>query len=189
MDLTTGNGLDMLDAFHLGAFLLLCVAVILSDLVVRKVFNAAVVAALVVQGGFLAVADAAGRGLAAELEPAMTGLLVGFVLMLPLYVFRAMGAGDVKFFAVLGWWLGPAALLPIFVVASVMAGVHALASSAEGSIWMVAVRDLGQRVVAVLPVPTAWRGGTGAGSSRQQRGIPYAAYMAVGAVGMLVWQS
>lgn len=179
----------MFDAFHLGAFLLLCVAVFLSDLVVRKVFNAAVLVALVVQGGFLACAQTTASRLAIELEPAMTGLVVGFVLMLPLYVFRAMGAGDVKFFAVLGWWLGPAALLPVFVVASVMAGIHAVVLSAEGSIWLVAARDLGQRVVAALPVPSAWRGGPGAGSSGQQRGIPYAAYMAVGAVGMLVWQS
>jgi len=179
----------MFDAIHLGAFLLICAIVAISDLAVRKVFNLVVVAALVAQAVFMFVVDAAPYPLVTQLEPAVTGLLVGFVLLLPLYAFRAMGAGDVKFFAVLGWWLGPAALLPVFVTASLMAGAHAVALSMQGSMWSVAARDFGERLVAVLPIRAMWRSSGDTERRRPRRGIPYAAYMAVGAVGMLVWQS
>lgn len=178
----------MFDAMHLGIFLLICAIVAISDLAVRKVFNLMVVAALLAQAGFVAMADAGASRLVTQLEPAVTGLVVGFVLLLPLYAFRAMGAGDVKFFAVLGWWMGPAALLPVFVLASLMAGVHAVALSAQGSMLSVAARDFGERLVAVLPMRAMWRSSSDTERRRPRRGIPYAAYMAVGAVGMLVWQ-
>ncbi|GGX09013.1 prepilin peptidase [Pigmentiphaga litoralis] len=168
---------------------MLCTLVLIGDLSVRKVFNVLVVLGLVVQGSFLALSDGGIGRLATELEPAVTGLVVGFVLLLPLYAFRAMGAGDVKFFAVVGWWMGPAALLPVFVIASLMAAGHAMALGFASSIWGVAAKDVGERLAAVLPMPAAWRFASDTPRRRQRRGIPYAAYMAVGTVGMLVWQS
>lgn len=188
----TGSGIldtHMFDVIHLVSFVLVCAVVAATDLSVRKVFNVVVCTALVAQAGFLALGAGGASHLVTELEPAVTGLVVGFVLLLPLYAFRAMGAGDVKFFAVLGWWMGPASLLPVFVVASLMAGMHALVQGASGSLWHVAARDIGERLVAVLPLRATWRSTTDPQGSRPRRGIPYAAYMAVGAVGMLVWQS
>lgn len=179
----------MVNAFHLGSFVVLCSLVLIGDLSVRKVFNVLVVLGLVVQGVFLVWGDVGANGLVNQVEPAVTGLVVGFVLLLPLYAFRAMGAGDVKFFAVVGWWMGPAALLPVFVIASLMAAAHAIAVTMAGSIWSLAARDIGQRLAAVLPMPAARRTATGTQRRRERRGIPYAAYMAAGAVGMLVWQS
>jgi prepilin peptidase CpaA len=179
----------MFDTIHLATFLLICAVVVVSDVMVRKVFNVIILAALIAQASFLATADASASGLVSQLEPAVTGLVVGFVLLLPLYAFRAMGAGDVKLFAVLGWWMGPAALLPVFVMASLMAGVHAVAWSAQGSMWSVAAREFGERLVAVLPMRAVRRSASDTERRRPRRGIPYAAYMAVGAVGTLVWQS
>jgi prepilin peptidase CpaA len=102
------------------------------------------------------------------------GGMLGFVGFLPLYIIRQMGAGDVKFFALLGVWLGPLGLLPVWIVGSLLAGVHALfvvggrrqSQLAYVAAW-VQQQSWAQRYVA-------WRGTRG--------GIPYAAYLAAGAL-------
>jgi len=57
---------------------------------------------------------------------AMIGMLVGLIAFLPLFLLRVMGAADVKVFAVLGAWCGVGALLWLWIVASLAAGVHVL---------------------------------------------------------------
>src|ERR1700744_896308 len=54
----------------------------------------------------------------------LLGALVAFAVFLPLYIFGAMGAADVKVFAVLGLWLGAGALGPIWLWASAAGGGH-----------------------------------------------------------------
>jgi len=180
---------SIFDAAHLGSFVALSGAVFFTDMFIRKVRNSVVVFALVLQAVFLFAGEGGAGAVATTFESAVAGLAIGFVLLLPLYAFGAMGAGDVKFFAVVGWWLGPYALLPVFMIASLLAGFHALALHTGNSIWALAAKDLGERVAAVIPVPARWRGAGDKSTGRAGRGIPYAAYMAVGAVGMLVWQS
>ena len=51
----------------------------------------------------------------------LVGLVVGFLLFFPLYVMRAMGAGDVKLLAMAGAFLGPLDTL-YCALASVIAG-------------------------------------------------------------------
>lgn len=62
----------------------------------------------------------------------MLGAIAGLLVFLPLYAARIMGAGDVKLFSTAGVLLGVWALLPIWLIASLLAGLHALlwASSA-----------------------------------------------------------
>lgn len=55
------------------------------------------------------------------------GLLVGFGTFLPLYVFRAMGAGDVKLMAACGACLGPSLAWPAALAALMLGGLMALA--------------------------------------------------------------
>ena len=52
------------------------------------------------------------------------GLLVGFGLFLPLYLLRAMGAGDVKLMAMVGAFLGPVSALGAVLTALVVGGVQ-----------------------------------------------------------------
>ena len=56
---------------------------------------------------------------------ALTGMCVGFIAFLPLYLLRAMGAGDVKLMAMVGAFLGPwpavLAVLWSFVAGGVIA--------------------------------------------------------------------
>ena len=53
--------------------------------------------------GLLAAHHAGSRGLAF----AALGAVVGLALLMPLHLLRALGAGDVKLFAMAGVWLGP----------------------------------------------------------------------------------
>ena len=55
------------------------------------------------------------------------GLLVGFGLFLPLYLLRAMGAGDVKLMAMVGAFLGPVSALGAVLTTLVVGGVLAIA--------------------------------------------------------------
>jgi prepilin peptidase CpaA len=103
--------------------IMLSAPVVLSDLYARRVPNAWLLIAL-------AVATAIGllswtMGVEHPAWPSLPGLVIGLVTMLPFYAIRWMGAGDVKFFATLGFLLGAHALLPIWAIACLMTGVHA----------------------------------------------------------------
>jgi prepilin peptidase CpaA len=71
-----------------------------------------------------------GIGAIASLE----GLAVGLVAFLPLYIIRAMGAGDVKLMAMVGAYLGPAsafgAVLTVFIAGGVLAIAAAIRNKA-----------------------------------------------------------
>ncbi len=58
---------------------------------------------------------------------AFGGLLLGFLLMLPLYALRAMGAGDVKLMAMVGAFLGVGDTLHAALYVFIAGGVAALA--------------------------------------------------------------
>lgn len=151
--------------------------IIASDIYARRVPNVWLAAALVLGAGMLGVAwmQDAGR----PPWSALLGLLVGLVVLLPIHVFGWMGAGDVKFFATLGFLLGAKALLPIWIIGSLIVGVHttlillsrhALLQTVSGwssaQNWLSASK-LGQRMT------TARQG---------RKGLPYAAWLGVGAL-------
>lgn len=58
---------------------------------------------------------------------AALGLGVGVALMLPAYVFGAMGGGDLKLFAALGTFLGPRPTVAAFFYTLIVGGVVAVA--------------------------------------------------------------
>jgi prepilin peptidase CpaA len=64
---------------------------------------------------------------AAGLGAALTGLGAGFGLMLPMYLMRALGAGDVKLMAMVGAFLGPDAIVRVVLATFIAGGVLALA--------------------------------------------------------------
>lgn len=57
---------------------------------------------------------------------ALAGLGLGFVILLPLYMLRAMGAGDVKLMAMVGAFLGPNAIIGTILVTFIVGGVLTL---------------------------------------------------------------
>ncbi|MCP1632833.1 prepilin peptidase [Kerstersia gyiorum] len=92
----------------------------------------------------------------------LIGLVQAFIL-LPLWAKRLMGAGDIKFIAVLGFILGWKVAIWIVLMAGLLAGPHA-------AVQMMQVRRDG-------PSRTTTR-----------RGVPYAGYIALTAIIWLIWK-
>lgn len=89
---------------------------------------------------------------------AVLAALLGLALFSWMYALSFMGAGDVKYFAVAGLLVGPWGLCFVWLVSSLLGGIHAV------------VIRLRRR----------------AGEAAAARGIPYAAYMAFGIL-LLLW--
>lgn len=156
----------------------LCVSIIVSDLYAHRVRNAWLLSVFLLGAGWMGWEWLQSAG---SLSPwsALAGLLVGLVVLLPFYAFGLMGAGDVKFFATLGFLLGSKALLPIWIIGSLLGGVHAvlvlLSRYAErhstGGMVMIQARvresQLWQNVLM---------------ARQGRKGLPYAAYLAIGAL-------
>ncbi|WP_430229522.1 A24 family peptidase [Nitrosomonas communis] len=56
----------------------------------------------------------------------LAGLGVGLVILFPLYLLRAMGAGDIKLMAMIGAFVGPTSMLPITLYILLAGGILAL---------------------------------------------------------------
>jgi prepilin peptidase CpaA len=158
------------------AIVVWCMVIALYDLSLRRVPNWLLLVAVVGHLLFMARIGYGMEGL--TWNRSLIGFGIGLVAMLPFYMFKLMGAGDVKFFAVLGLLLGPQALIGIWLVGSLLCGLHAVAvlggravMSTQPALFTMMVKveqsALFQRIASRR---------TGHG------GIPYAAYLAVGAI-------
>jgi prepilin peptidase CpaA len=61
-----------------------------------------------------------------SLASSLLGLTLGFVLMMPGYLFGSTGAGDVKLFAAAGALLGGGRIVPAFLFVAIAGGVLAV---------------------------------------------------------------
>lgn len=77
------------------------------------------------------------------LKNAALGLGISLVVYVPLYVLRAMGAGDVKLMAAIGALTGPGHWLRIFFLTALLGGLAALVLIASRGSAGRAVRNLG----------------------------------------------
>ncbi|MBB5608635.1 MULTISPECIES: prepilin peptidase [unclassified Janthinobacterium] len=64
--------------------------------------------------------------------PSLAGSAIGLSLLLPMYLLRALGAGDVKLMAMCGAFLGPQATLEAVLLTLLSGGVLALAAALAG---------------------------------------------------------
>jgi len=140
--------------------------VVIYDLRWRRVPNTLLLAAMALQVLALVVL---GTGLVAGTLPgarswgqSAVGFLLGLVFIL-FWRLRMMGAGDVKYMAVLGLFTGPWILALAVLWASVPGGVHAL-----------------YQVFRMIR-----RGPAG----RSRRGVPYAAYIALAVLSVALMPS
>jgi prepilin peptidase CpaA len=119
-------GLPLLSWLLLATVLL---AAVVSDLRRRRIPNALVLYGLLTGLALQAFAPA-GAGLLQDggqgLGPALAGGLAGLALFLPMWLLRILGAGDVKLMAVVGVWLGTAAVLQAALWTLLAGGVLAL---------------------------------------------------------------
>ena len=120
-----------------------------------------------------------------EWSSAIGGAALGFGVLLMIYMTGLMGAGDVKFAGALGFWVGVAPLAPIWMGASLLAGVHAV-------VWlMLQHRPVAPALAAALSGPAPETRGTAAAPrnarfSRRQRPIPSAAYLVLATLAWMV---
>lgn len=98
----------------------MCSAAIL-DAASRRIPN--VVCAATAASGVVLAATGVSR---ISLASSLIGLTLGMALMLPGYIFRSTGAGDVKLFAAIGAVIGPTHIAVAFVYTAIAGGVLAL---------------------------------------------------------------
>jgi prepilin peptidase CpaA len=101
------------------------------------------------------------------------GLVAGFLSLLPFYFINMMGAGDVKVFAILGAWCGVRALPGLWIAASLAACAYVLFTLACRVAGRAIAHGRNDAILSSL---------VGVG----QRGTPFAAFLAVAAVGHLM---
>jgi prepilin peptidase CpaA len=120
------------------------------------------------------------------------GLALGGGVLLIFYLLGGMGAGDVKFMAGVGAWLGVVLTFYVFLASAIAAGLYALVLIvAFGSVreTFLNLQIIGQRVRMFVrhlgaeeKIESEVRR-----VDRHRRIIPFAAMMAVGMVGVLVY--
>jgi prepilin peptidase CpaA len=153
------------------SFLILNLLVAISDFRFHRVPNKWLVATLTAQAVWLFLVwqgIAISRVGASGWDQALAGLSFGLILFYPLWRFRAVGAGDVKFIATLAFVLGLDNLFPVLLIGTAACGIHGL-----GVVLL----------VGWMPARNMWRSG-----SPTRRGVPYAAYLALAAIAWMVWQ-
>lgn len=62
---------------------------------------------------------------------AASGFAVGLLILMPLYAMRTLGAGDVKLIAMVGAFVGPAAVITTILATMIVGGILAVIASAQ----------------------------------------------------------
>lgn len=149
----------------------LAILAIALDIRSRRVPNWLVVVGLVLSIALIKFGGV--QDLAYDWQDFWLGGAIAFACFLPLYAMGWMGAGDVKFFTVAGLLAGWHGLVAVWLVSSLLAGLHGLA------IMLVRQLDASSPpawiVMRLYPAIARWDT-----AQAGRRGIPYAAYMAIG---------
>lgn len=119
---------------------------------------------------------------------ALKGLALGIAVLLPIYLLRAMGAGDVKLMGMVGAFLGPVDLIGALLATFIAGGVMALVAA----LWSKQLVNMLQNIKLMLfggllrmnagQLPTMNDLPVSVGK------LPYAVAIMVGTLGYLVWQ-
>jgi prepilin peptidase CpaA len=112
------------------------------------------------------------------------GLGVGLVMLMPLYVMGAMGAGDVKLLGVAGAFLGPYGALVAGLTTFVAGAVFGLLWIAWGTMRPAVIAWYRHCVESYFWLPQL---GTGTMAARKMNSFAYAPAIAVGAA-FAIWQ-
>jgi prepilin peptidase CpaA len=157
-------------------FTLLLAIACVTDLRSRKIPNELVLAILV-SGWLFALVSTSDAWRALGMSVAGTAL--GFGIWIGFYVLGVIGAGDVKFFAALGAWLGPGLTWRAALIAAIVGGILAVA-------FLISERRLGE---VLRRAAVAASSGSLVSAPEQtivpgtkRRPLPYGVALAIGAL-------
>ncbi|HET7061144.1 MAG TPA: prepilin peptidase [Nitrosospira sp.] len=135
----------------IGILLLLLLVAALHDVRTRRIPNVLVLTGVIAGLSFNSLLPKGMGGLGAFAS--LAGVAAGLLLLLPLYLFRAMGAGDVKLMSMIGAFLGVAEVMHVFIYVLLAGGLLAM-----GTIWArrkpqaIPVKLRKMRVAGTLPI-------------------------------------
>lgn len=160
-------------------FTALLLAACATDIRTRRIPNTLVLAIL----GSGVAWSIATRPASAGLMASATGIGLGFAIWIGFWLAGVLGAGDVKFFAAIGAWLGPAATWRAALAAALLGGVLALATLVQARALGPALRRLGLTLSAGT---LAVLGHAGEAENAPTRHLPYGVALALGAL-LVAW--
>lgn len=118
----------------------------------------------------------------------LTGIGMGMIVLLPFYLLRAMGAGDVKLMGMVGAFLGPGqvlgALLGTFLVGGIMALIIALRADAIGRL----LENVKCMLLGGVVKMSAGQAPLMNDLNQSVGKLPYAVAIAVGSVVYMIWR-
>lgn len=118
---------------------------------------------------------------------ALLGLVAGLALFMPLYVLRAVGAGDVKLLAMVGVWLGPQLLLSTTLLIVLAGGAMALVMMFASGTSRQVLSNVRVMVTTSLIGTHSGRPSALGAPLRSSLRLPYALAITVGTVAQIAW--
>lgn len=117
----------------------------------------------------------------------LAGLAAGFALLLPLYLFRAMGAGDVKLMAMVGAFIGFPAILTATLYTMAAGGILALIFMLGRGVAAQAISNLRLMLTSLAVRVSTGQGGKLEPLATAAARMPYALAIAIGTGAALLW--
>lgn len=125
----------------------------------------------------------------AGLQQSLSGAAAGFGLLIVLWLIHAMGAGDVKYMAGVGAWLGPELTFYAVIVGILIGGLISVGMIVYQRTWGRFATNMGLMLVKLSSARTAFGEFASAKqfSGSGKAAVPYAVPLTVGAWGVLLF--
>jgi prepilin peptidase CpaA len=172
-----------MDGTSVGILAILLLVAAWLDIKNHRIPNLLVMAGMVA-GIFLHARQDGWHGLAFG----AAGIAVGLAVLLPFYVMRILGAGDVKLMAMVGGFLGSWDVLGALLATFLAGGVLALAAALRAKAMIRLIQNLKLMALGSMVRISEGRAPTVDDLPESVGKLPYAVAIATGTLGYLAWK-